>query len=211
MSVVIEPVEVNADYPEHIANWRPLVSWLLVIPQLLVTTILMWLFGVLSFIAFFTVLFTKKVPRGMFDPMVMILRYSWRTNTYAMFMREGYPPFDFTPASAADDPSLPADPAHLGIDYAEELNRWLPLVKWFLAIPHYIALFFLGLAASSSGSSRHSPSCSRAITRKVRSTTWSGCTAGPRGCRRMSASCATSTRRSRSTEARRPSSATMGR
>jgi hypothetical protein len=146
MSVVIEPVEVNADYPEHIANWRPLVSWLLVIPQLLVTTILMWLFGVLSFIAFFTVLFTKKVPRGMFDPMVMILRYSWRTNTYAMFMREGYPPFDFTPASAADDPSLPADPAHLGIDYAEELNRWLPLVKWFLAIPHYIALFFLGLA-----------------------------------------------------------------
>ena len=146
MSVIIEPVEVNAEYPEHIANWRPLVSWLLVIPQLLVATILMWLFGVLSFIAFFTVLFTKKLPRGMFDPMVMTLRYSWRTNTYEMFMREGYPPFDFTSASAADDPSLPADPAHLGIEYPEELNRWLPLVKWFLAIPHYIALFFLGLA-----------------------------------------------------------------
>ncbi|MDX2378770.1 MAG: DUF4389 domain-containing protein [Acidimicrobiia bacterium] len=146
MSVVIEPVEVNADYPERIANWRPLVSWLLVIPQMFVAAILGWLFGILAIVAFFTVLFTKKIPRGVFDFMVMTLRYSWRTNTYAMFMREGYPPFDFTAASAADDPSVPADPAHLGIDYPEELNRWLPLVKWFLAIPHYIALFFLGIA-----------------------------------------------------------------
>ena len=35
-------------------------------------------------------------------------------------------------------------------DARDELNRWLPLVKWFLAIPHYIVLLFLCIAASSS-------------------------------------------------------------
>ena len=146
MSIVIEPVEVQVDYPEHIANWRPLVSWLLVIPQIIVAGVLSWVFGILVIVSFFTVLFTKQVPRGLFDFMTMTLRYQWRTNTYAMFMRESYPPFDFTAVTGADDPSLPPDPAHLGIDYPDELNRWLPLVKWFLAIPHYIALFFLGFA-----------------------------------------------------------------
>jgi hypothetical protein len=60
-------------------------------------------------------------------------------------MREEYPPFDMMPTSDADDPRLPADPAHLGIAYPDELNRWLPLVKWLLAIPHYIVLGFLFL------------------------------------------------------------------
>ena len=146
MSIVIEPVEVQVDYSEHIANWRPLVSWLLVLPQMIVAMVLAWVFGILVMVSFFTVLFTKQIPRGIFDFMTMTLRYQWRTNTYAMFMRESYPPFDFTAVTGADDPSLPPDPAHLGIDYPDELNRWLPLVKWFLAIPHYIALFFLGFA-----------------------------------------------------------------
>lgn len=146
-AAVGQPVEVDLEYPERIAHWRPLVHWLLVIPQAIVAGILIWVFGILSFIAFFTVLFTKQVPRGMFDFMTMTLRYNWRTNSYAMFMREAYPPFDFTSATDADDPSVPADPARLGIAYPDELNRWLPLVKWLLAIPHYIVLFFLGIGA----------------------------------------------------------------
>ena len=58
----------------------------------------------------------------------------------------GLPAVRFHRCVAAGDPALPPDPAHLGIDYPEELNRWLPLVKWFLAIPHYIALIILGIA-----------------------------------------------------------------
>ena len=44
-------------------------------------------------------------------------------------------------------PPSPQYPAQLEIRYHEELNRWLPLVKWLLAIPHYVVLFFLDIAA----------------------------------------------------------------
>ena len=53
-------------------------------------------------------------------------------------------------AVAVPDPSgppAPPYPADVEISYPSELNRWLPLVKWLLAIPHYIALAFVGLAA----------------------------------------------------------------
>ena len=43
--------------------------------------------------------------------------------------------------------AIPEYPARLEVDYPEELNRWLPLVKWLLAIPHYFALFFVGIGA----------------------------------------------------------------
>jgi hypothetical protein len=72
----------------------------------------------------------------------MTIRYQWRVGTYTLWMREGYPPFAFTPA--ADDPG--GDPASLSIEYPQELNRWLPLVKWLLAIPHYFVLLFLAIA-----------------------------------------------------------------
>lgn len=142
-----EPVVLTLEHPEHIANWRPLVHWLLVIPQAIIAGLLSFVFSVLIVIAFFSVLFTTRIPRGLFDVMAMTLRYQWRTNSYWMFMRESYPPFDFTAASGADDPGVPADPARVGIAYPEELNRWLPLVKWLLAIPHYIVLAILGIAS----------------------------------------------------------------
>ena len=56
------PVRANIDYPEHVATWRPLVQWLLAIPYLLVAAVLYWLTGVLTIVAFFTVLFTKRIP-----------------------------------------------------------------------------------------------------------------------------------------------------
>ena len=61
------PVRLNVDYPEHIANWRPLVHWLLAIPYLLVAGVLYWLTGILTIVAFFTVLFTRRIPRELFE------------------------------------------------------------------------------------------------------------------------------------------------
>jgi hypothetical protein len=87
------PVRVNAEYPEHIDNWRPLVQWLLAWPYLVVAGVLYWLTGILTFVAFFTVLFTKQIPRGMFELMVPGLRWSLRGNAYAYFLTDKYPPF----------------------------------------------------------------------------------------------------------------------
>jgi Domain of unknown function (DUF4389) len=87
------PVRVEVDYPEHIANWRPLVQWLLAIPYLIVAGVLYWLTGILSFFAFFTILFTKQIPRGLFDAMVPGLRWQLRGNAYAYFATDRYPPF----------------------------------------------------------------------------------------------------------------------
>jgi uncharacterized protein DUF4389 len=87
------PVRVNVEYPERIANWRPLVHWLLVIPYLIVASILYWLTGILTIIAFFTVLFTKQIPRGIFDLMIPGLRWNLRGYVYGYWMTERYPPF----------------------------------------------------------------------------------------------------------------------
>ena len=87
------PVRLNIDYPEHVDNWRPLVQWLLAIPYLLVASVLYWLTGILSFVAFFTILFTKKIPRELFELMVPGLRWNLRGNAYAYFMTTRYPPF----------------------------------------------------------------------------------------------------------------------
>ncbi|MBV8998782.1 MAG: DUF4389 domain-containing protein, partial [Solirubrobacterales bacterium] len=87
------PVRVNVDDPEHIANWRPLVQWLLAIPYLFIAGILYWLTGILTIVAFFTVLFTKRIPRGVFGLMVPGFRWHVRGSAYNYFMTDRYPPF----------------------------------------------------------------------------------------------------------------------
>jgi hypothetical protein len=87
------PVRLTVAYPEHIDNWRPLVQWLLAIPYVWIAAVLYWLTGVLSIVAFFTVLFTKQIPRGVFELMVPGMRWSLRGNAYSCFMTDRYPPF----------------------------------------------------------------------------------------------------------------------
>ena len=96
---------------------------------------------VLILISLFTVLFTERIPRALFDMIAMSYRYEWRAISYALFIHEDYPPFDFQPA-AADDGVEPH--TTLSIAYPEQLNRWKPLYKWLLAIPHYLVLVVLG-------------------------------------------------------------------
>ena len=87
------PLRLNVDYPERVERWRPLVQWLLAIPYLFVAGVLYWLTGVLTVVAFFTVLFTRRIPREVFELMVPGMRWNLRGNAYAYFMTDRYPPF----------------------------------------------------------------------------------------------------------------------
>ncbi|MCW2596154.1 MAG: hypothetical protein JWP39_2042 [Jatrophihabitans sp.] len=138
------PAQLDFRGKQQIARWRPLVQWLLAIPHLLILYVLGMLRNVLTLIAFFAVLFTRRIPRPLFDAIVMTMRYEWRVTSYALFLREEYPPFNFDP-SAADDG---LDPHTLvTITYPEQMSRWKPLVKWLLALPHYVVLIGLYIAA----------------------------------------------------------------
>lgn len=83
------------------------------------------------------IVFRQKYPRWWFDWNLNLLRFSSRVTVYLALLDDRYPSTD-------EDQAV-----HLDFPYpdARQLNRWLPLVKWFLAIPHYVVLFFLGLAA----------------------------------------------------------------
>ena len=87
------PVRLNIEYQERMDNWRPLVQWLLALPYLFVAAVLYWITGLMTIVAFFTILFTKQVPRGVFELMMPGLRWNLRGNAYAYFMTDRYPPF----------------------------------------------------------------------------------------------------------------------
>ncbi len=87
------PVRLNIEYPEHVDRWRPLVQWLLAIPYLFVAGILYWITGLMTVAAFFTILFTKRIPQGVFELMIPGLRWNLRGNAYAYFLADRYPPW----------------------------------------------------------------------------------------------------------------------
>jgi hypothetical protein len=83
------------------------------------------------------IVFRQKYPRWWYDWNLELLRFSNRCGTYFALMSDRYPSTDERQWVQLDLPYP---------DAQRDLNRWLPLVKWLLAIPHYIVLFFLYLA-----------------------------------------------------------------
>lgn len=137
------PARLEFQNEYRIARWRPLVQAILAIPQLAIVWALNSLRNVLTVISFFAVLFTERIPRPIFDAIATVYRYEWRALSYAMFMHDDYPPFDFTMA-AEDNRNEPH--TTLTIAYPEKLNRWKPLYKWILAVPHYFVIIALVIA-----------------------------------------------------------------
>lgn len=138
------PMYVEGRLDTGLSRWLWLVKWLLAIPHY-VLLVFLWIgFVVTSVIAFFTILFTRRYPRTLFDYNVGVLRWTWRVNYYAhgALATDRYPPFTL------DD--VPDYPARLDVSYPQLLSRRLVLVKWWLlAIPHYVVVgLFLGSASS---------------------------------------------------------------
>lgn len=94
--------------------------------------------GLLFFAPLLMILFRQRYPRWWFDWNIELQRFSNRVLIYLALMDDNYPSTD-------DHQSVHLDYAYP--DAARDLNRWLPLVKWLLAIPHYIVLIFLDIAA----------------------------------------------------------------
>ncbi|MEJ2448294.1 MAG: DUF4389 domain-containing protein, partial [Anaerolineales bacterium] len=84
------------------------------------------------------IIFTQTYPRWWFDFSRELTRFGARVGAYFTLLTDQYP-------SVVD-----AQAVHLEIDYPDvesDLNRWMPLIKWLLAIPHYIVLGFLMIGA----------------------------------------------------------------
>jgi Domain of unknown function (DUF4389) len=102
------------------------------------TTIAVGGSGLLFLPALLMIVFRQKYPRWFYDWNLQLLRFANRVGVYLALMDDRYPSTDEEQA------------VHLQLEYPdakEGLNRWLPLVKWLLAIPHYVVLLLLYIGA----------------------------------------------------------------
>ncbi len=133
----VYPARLRVDYPERDLNRLTTFFRLFAaIPILIILSSVSG--GVLFFGPLLMILFRQKYPRWWFDFSLQLTRFSTRVSSYLALLSDRYPSTDEEQA------------VHLDIEYPnvkEDLNRWLPLVKWVLAVPHYIVLFFLTIAA----------------------------------------------------------------
>ena len=138
------PVQYDVEYPDRPLNRvTTFFRWILIVPIAIVLGSVSGSFyvasgGLLLIGPFLMVLFRRKYPRWWFDFTQELLRFSARVSVYGGLMDDRYPSTDERQS------------VRLEIVHPEEgtLNRWLPLVKWLLALPHYVVLLFLGIGAS---------------------------------------------------------------
>ncbi|MFI5225925.1 MAG: DUF4389 domain-containing protein [Candidatus Limnocylindrales bacterium] len=126
---------LEIDYPEKLDRVTSAFRLIWVIPIAIVASLLA---GVLWGATLLMIVFRQRYPRWWFDYARELTRFQTRIGAYVGLLTDRYP-------STEDEQSV-----HLEIDYPDverELNRWLPLVKWLLVIPHYLVLIVLGFVA----------------------------------------------------------------
>jgi hypothetical protein len=147
------PVELSVEYPDRDLNRiTTLLRAFTAIPIIIVlagvsggysgtdtaeasgTTIAISTGGLLFFPPLLMILFRQKYPRWWYDWNLELMRFTARVSIYVALMDDRYPSTDEQQSVRLDFPYPDAE---------RELNRWLPLVKWLLAIPHYVVLVFL--------------------------------------------------------------------
>ena len=144
------PVQFNVDYPDQPLNRFSSFFRLAAIPILVVIGLMTGdsdavgsaikvggaAGGLLFLPLLLMILFRRKYPNWWFDWNFALQKFENRVSAYVLLLRDEYPSTD-------EDQAV-----HLELPYPDaetELNRWLPLIKWFLAIPHYVALIVLSV------------------------------------------------------------------
>jgi Domain of unknown function (DUF4389) len=134
------PVTLEGELEPDLSRWLWIVKWLLLIPHFVVLLFLWIAAAVVWLIALFAILFTERYPRGLFDFILGVMRWTWRVSFYSYdaLGTDRYPPF-----SLGLEPDYPA---RLDVEYPERLSRGLVLVKWWLfVIPHAVVVgIFVG-------------------------------------------------------------------
>lgn len=149
---------LDIDYPERLDRFTTFFRLIWAIPIVVILTLLTatgnetvvrdtgeeirrsggGMAGGLAVATMLMILFRQRYPRWWFDFALELNRFATRVGAYLALLTDRYP-------STVEQQAV-----HLDIDYPDverDLNRWLPLVKWFLAIPHYVVLFFLVIGA----------------------------------------------------------------
>lgn len=147
------PASLSIDYPDRKLNRRTSFFRLFVaIPIFIVFALLnpgslqwddsgssyLYVGGFLFLPTMLMLLFRQKYPKWWFDWNIALTKFGYRVAAYLALLRDEYPSTDEEQA------------VHIEIPYPDakkDLNRWLPLVKWLLAVPHYVVLLLLGIAA----------------------------------------------------------------
>ena len=134
------PMQFSVDYPDRPLN--RLTTGFRVLTAIPIAVVLYAIVAGGSSVLFFPVLllivFRQKYPRWWFDWNLALMRFQSRFSAYALLLTDEYP-------STEDEQSV-----HLEFPYPDaetDLNRWMPLVKWLLAVPHYIVLAVLSIVA----------------------------------------------------------------
>lgn len=135
--------QLDLNAPLTVARWRVIGNPIMAIPAMLFVSVLGMALGVVTFIAWWTILFTGNYPEQMFGFAVGVMRFQWRVGTFYTFMREPYPSFSLITTSA--DPG--DDPATFSLPRPQNLSRGLIFIKVFLLIPVFLVLFVLGIGA----------------------------------------------------------------
>ena len=149
------PVRFSVDYPDRTLDWLSTLFRPIIAPPILVvlcavagpawggwpedgSRIAAASGGLLMLGPLLMLLFRRKYPRWWFDWNLELMRFGNRVVAYLALMDDGYPSTDEQQSVRLDVPYPDAE---------RDLNRWLPLVKWLLALPHYPILLVLSVAA----------------------------------------------------------------
>ena len=152
------PATLTINYPGKLNRWTTLFRLILALPILVILAILTasgggeytskasqdmsqsggGIIAGLFVVTALMILFRQRYPRWWFDFNLELNRFYTRVEAYLLFLTDTYP-------STVEQQSV-----HLDIKYPDvkkDLKRWMPLVKWFLAFPHYVVLLILSVGA----------------------------------------------------------------